>query len=219
MKKKLDIVYEDKDIIVVNKPANLLCISTDKVKEHTLYHEVSLYVKKSRKNAKIFVVHRLDKDTSGLILFAKNQELKLQLQNNWNDLCLEREYIAIVHGKPLKNKGRIESYLKDDKFLRVYSSQDKINGKKAITNYEVMCSNKDYSLLRITIETGRKNQIRVHMHDLKTSIVGDKKYGIKDKAPALLLHASTLIVRNPLTNKEMIFKSEIPKYFNNFIKK
>ncbi len=215
--KKLNIIYEDKNIIVVSKEANLLVVSTDKEKEKTLYKEVSDYVKKSNKNAKIFIIHRLDKDTSGVIIFAKSEKIKYLYQNNWDNICQKREYICVVHGIPPKKKDTVISYLKENKFLKVYSTKDTKNGKKAITNYEVIKSNKNYSLLKINIETGRKNQIRVHMHDINTPIVGDKKYGIKDNSRRLLLHANALSIINPLTNKEMVFQSEIPKYFSNFI--
>lgn len=212
--KKLDIIHEDKDIIVVNKPAGLLTVSTPKEKEKTLYHEVSSYVKKSNPKAKIFIVNRLDKDTSGIVMFAKNQNIKYSYQNNWDSLVIKRGYVAIVDGVPKDKRQTIKSYLKETKTLLVYSSDDKKNGKLAITNYEVIKHSKQCSMLSIEIKTGRKNQIRVHMKDINHPILGDKKYGNK-KNPLnrLALHASYLIIRDPYNNKIMEFKCKVPKSF------
>lgn len=213
-KKKLDIIYEDKNIIVVNKPSGLLTISTSKEKERTLYHEVSCYVKKSNPKAKIFIIHRLDKDTSGIVMFAKSQDIKYKYQNNWDNLVLKRGYIAIVHGILDSKKGTIKSYLKETKTFFVYSSNDKIGGKLGITNYKVIKENNKYSMLNIEIKTGRKNQIRVHLNDLGHSVLGDKKYGNK-KSPLnrLALHSNSLIIIEPVTKKKMEFSAKIPKSF------
>ncbi len=213
-KKKLDIIYEDKEILVVNKPSGILTVSTPKEKEKTLFHEVSDYVKKSNPKAKVFIVHRLDKDTSGIVMFAKNQTIKYSYQNAWDNLVLKRGYTAVVDGVLEKKTGVIKSYLKETKTLLVYSSNDKRNGKLAITNYDVVKENKRYSMLSIDIKTGRKNQIRVHMKDINHPILGDKKYGNK-KSPVnrLMLHAGELVIINPKTKKKMTFVSEIPKSF------
>ncbi len=213
-KKKLDILYEDKEILVVNKPSGILTVSTPKEKEKTLFHEVSDYVKKSNPKAKVFIVHRLDKDTSGIVMFAKNQNIKYAYQNAWDNLVLKRGYTAVVDGVLEKKTGVIKSYLKETKTLLVYSSNDKRNGKLAITNYDVVKENKRYSMLSIDIKTGRKNQIRVHMKDINHPILGDKKYGNK-KSPVnrLMLHAGELVIINPKTKKKMTFVSEIPKSF------
>ena len=215
-KKKLDIIYEDKDIIVVNKPAGLLTVSTEKEKERTLFKEVSEYVKKSNPKIKIFIIHRLDKDTSGIVIFAKNQNIKYMYQNAWDKLVLKRGYVAVVQGVLKEKKGRIKNYLKETKTLMVYSVNNKNEGKLAITDYSVVKENSRYSMLDIDIKTGRKNQIRVHMKDLETPILGDKKYGNK-KTPfnRLFLHANHLIIINPKNNKKMEFVSDIPKIFNN----
>lgn len=212
-KEKLNIIYEDKYIIVVNKPASLFTISTDKEKYNTLYHQVFEYLKQKNKNNKVFIVHRLDKDTSGLIVFAKSEDVKRKLQDNWDNVI--RKYIAVVNGKVEKNKDIIESYLKETKTLLVYSSNDKIHGKLAITEYERLESNKLYSLLKINIKTGRKNQIRVHLNDIGHSIVGDKKYGkIKTKVVnRLCLHANYLEFNHPITNELLKLESSIPKEF------
>lgn len=214
-KKKLDIIYEDKEILVVNKPSGILTVSTPKEKEKTLFHKVSDYVKKSNPKAKVFIIHRLDKDTSGIVMFAKNQNVKYNYQNKWDNLVLKRGYIAVVYGVLEKKKDSIKSYLKETKTLLVYSSNDKKNGKLAVTNYNVIKESKRYSMLDINIKTGRKNQIRVHMKDIDHPILGDKKYGNK-KSPAnrLMLHAGELVIINPKTKKKMTFVSETPKSFN-----
>lgn len=213
-KKKLDIIYEDKDILVVNKPSGILTISTPKEKEKTLFHEASNHVKKSNPKAKIFIVHRLDKDTSGIVMFAKNKTIKYLYQNNWNDIVLQRRYIAVVNGVLENKKGIIKSYLKENNALFVYSSNDKKNGKLAITKYKVIKENKKYSMLDIEIKTGRKNQIRVHMSDINHSILGDKKYSnIKSPFNRLMLHAYKLVLINPKNNKEIEFIAKVPSVF------
>ena len=215
-KNKLDIVYEDKSIIVVNKPSHLLTISTDNEKEKTLFHKVLMYEKRKNKNNKVFIVHRLDKDTSGLVVFAKDEKIKYKLQNNW-DKEAKRGYVAIVHGKT-KDKETLKSYLAETKTLMVYSTDEK-NGKLAITEYEKIKENKKFTLLKIKIKTGRKNQIRVQLSDNNNPIIGDKKYG-KDKFDPLrrlCLHANYLEIVHPVTNKKMVFETEIPKEFISFM--
>jgi len=215
-KDKLDIVYEDKWLIVVNKPSHLLTISTNNEKEKTLFHKVIMYEKRKNKNNKVFIVHRLDKDTSGLVLFAKDEKVKYQLQNNW-DKNTKRGYVAIVHGHT-KDKEILKSYLAETKTLLVYST-DSRNGKLAITEYEKIKSNKLLSLLKIKIKTGRKNQIRVQLKDNGNEIVGDKKYGDNkfDPLRRLCLHANYLEIVHPVTNKRVVFETEIPKAFLNLM--
>lgn len=212
-KDKLNIVYEDKDIIVIDKKPHLLTISTDNEKEKTLFHQVMLYLKKKNKNNKVFVVHRLDKDTSGLIVFAKSENVKRKLQNNWEDS--KRGYVAVVNGNVSKEKGTIKSYLMETKTLLVYSTNDSKNGKLAITNYEKIMANKLYTMLKINIKTGRKNQIRVHLNDIGHQIVGDKKYGSikRDPLRRLCLHADYLEFMHPVTGKKMVFETKIPNEF------
>ena len=214
-KKKLDIIYEDKEVIVINKQSKKLCVSTDKEKEHTLYSEVSAYVKKQNPKNKIFIVHRLDRDTSGIVLFAKNEKLKKKLQDNWDKLVTAREYIAIVDKVPKKNKDTLKDYLKESKSLEVYVTDDTKNGKLAITEYEVIKKNRVYSMLKINIFTGRKNQIRVQLSNIGNPIVGDKKYKSRNNPLGrLALHATKLELINPETKKKMLFESKIPDSFN-----
>lgn len=212
-KDKLKIVYEDKDIIVIDKKPHLLTISTDNEKEKTLFHQVMLYLKKKNRNNKVFIVHRLDKDTSGLIVFAKSEGVKRKLQSNWEDS--KRGYVAVVNGNVSKEKGTIKSYLMETKTLLVYSTNDSKNGKLAITNYEKIMANKLYTMLKIDIKTGRKNQIRVHLNDMGHQIVGDKKYGDikRDPLRRLCLHANYLEFMHPVTGKKMVFETKIPNEF------
>ena len=211
-KDKLDIIYEDKDIIVINKKPHLLTISTENEKEKTLFHQVMIYLKKKNKANKVFIVHRLDKDTSGLIVFAKSETAKRKLQNEWENS--KRGYIAVVNGIVEKDKDTIKSYLMETKTLLVYSTNNK-EGKLAITSYEKINSNKLYSLLKINIKTGRKNQIRVHLNDIGHSIVGDKKYGNikRDPLRRLCLHANYLEFNHPVTNKKLVLETKIPSTF------
>ncbi len=207
--KKLDILYEDKDLLIVNKPPKMLTIAKDSnYSNNTLYHEVSDYVKKARKSNKIFIVHRLDKDTEGLVIFAKNAKIKKELQDNWSKV--KREYLAVVEGKMPKNKDKLINYLKESKTLNVYVSK---TGQKAITNYEVIATNKKYSLLKINIETGRRNQIRVQLSYLGNPIVGDKKYNARtNPINQLGLQAHRIVFIHPKTQKIMDICLPYPKY-------
>ena len=210
-KDKLDIIYEDKFIIVVNKPSYLLTIATAKEKERTLYHKVIEYEKKKNKNNKIFIVHRLDKDTSGLVLFAKDEKTKKILQDSWNNV--KRKYIAVVEGKVEKKSATIKSYLKENNNFLTYSTNDK-SGKLAITKYDLVNISKSYSLLDIEIFTGRKNQIRVHMNDQGHPIVGDKKYGAKtNPLKRLGLHAYYLEFTHPIIKKTVELEIKYPDQF------
>lgn len=217
--KKIVILYEDKDLIAVSKPAKLLTISTDKEKTHTLYQEVSAYVKKQHPKNKVFIVHRLDRDTSGIVVFAKNEKMKQILQAEWQERALVREYIAIVTGAMPMKKGIIKNYLYEDKTLYVRATSDPKRGKLAITEYEVLAKNKKYSLVKICIKTGRKNQIRVHLKDLGYPIVGDKKYGDKKTSVGrLLLHASYLKLLLP-NGKVLEITARLPKEMQMFEEK
>lgn len=217
IKNDIEIIYEDKYIIVVNKPSGLLTVSTNKEKVKTLYHLVMEYLKNKNKNSKIFIIHRLDRDTSGIIMFAKNEKVKYLYQDNWNSLVKKRCYFAITDGKMKKSEGTIKSYLTEKNGF-VYSTNEK-NGKLSITEYKVLKEKNNLSLLDINIRTGRKNQIRVHMSENKTPILGDIKYGSKSKViNRLALHAYKLELINPITNKLVTFESEIPKEFKMLFK-
>ena len=214
-KDKIDIVYQDKDMIIVNKPHNLLTVATQKEKEKTMYHKVLLFEKQKHKSNKIFVVHRLDKDTSGLLIFAKSERVKKLLQDNWSSLVKYRGYVALVEGIPPLKEDVIKSYLKETKTFLTISSSDKKYGKQAITKYKVIRNKGNKSLVDIEILTGRKNQIRVHMKDIGTPIIGDKKYGnkSKDKITRMYLHAYKLHFIHPINKKELSFELSIPSEF------
>ena len=208
-----DILFEDEHIIVVNKPSGLLTIATAKEKEKTLYHIVREYLKSKNKFAKVFIVHRLDKDTSGIVVLAKDEKTKNNLQEHWNEYVSLREYVAVVHGKLAKKSAHIDQLLKETKTNLVYVSHDK-EGKLAITNYKVIKENDNYSMLSINIETGRKNQIRVAFNTLHHPIVGDKIYSsIKDKEPRLYLHANRLKMYYPILGKDILFETPTPSEF------
>ena len=218
-KEGINIIYEDNEIIAVDKPHSLLAISTEKIKDNTLYHMVSKYLKKKNKSAKVFVVHRLDKETSGVVIFAKNQHIKQLLQDNWDNIVKKREYVAIIEGVLNKKEDTIESYLTENKFNIVYSTKNKEVGKHAITSYKVTKENKKYSYLIVNLKTGRKNQIRVHMSELGHPILGDKKYGSKvNPLNRLALHASCIELIHPITKKTFVFKSKVPRKFDNLFK-
>lgn len=211
---KLEIIYEDNELLVVNKPCNLLTVATNKEKEKTLYHYVLEYLK--RKKEKVFIVHRLDRETSGIVVFAKNEKIKNLFQDNWNELTIKREYITIVNGNINPDKMVLKDYLNENKNHLVYVT-DKYHGKEAVTEYEKLKNNDKYSLLNILIKTGRKNQIRVQLANIKHPIVGDKKYGNKERLP-LCLQAYRLEFLHPITNKNIEIEIKLPKNLENLIK-
>ena len=214
----LKILYEDKDLIAIDKPAGLLSISNAKEKDITAFRLVSDYIKKNNPKTKLFVVHRLDEMTSGVLLFSKNLKLKEELQSSWNDIVKTREYYCVVKGKMPKS-GKIESYLTMNHFQIVHSTKNKEKGLLAITRYETIKFKNSYSLLRVEIDTGRRNQIRVHMSEADHPIVGDKKYGSKiNPINRLALHASKLSLIDPRTNKELTIISALPEEINALVK-
>ena len=204
----IDIIYEDDKYLVVNKPSGMLTVSTDKEKNRTLYHLVREYIHSKKNHEKIFIVHRLDRETSGLVLFCKDEKLRDNIQENWEKVAVKREYVAVVVGILDKKKDKLVNYLKENKVNMVYVSND---GKKAITNYEVIKENRN-SLLKILIETGRKNQIRVQLNEIGHPIIGDKKYG-NIKGKRLLLCANKLDIKDLKTNKVLSFEINTPREF------
>ena len=212
-----EVLFEDDHIIVINKPSGLLTIATNKEKEKTLYHIVRDYLVSKDKNNRVFIVHRLDKDTSGIVILAKDEKTKNNLQENWNEYVDLREYVAVVHGKLKKEEDTITQYLKETKTNLVYVAKDK-DGKEAITNYKVIDTNDSYSLLDIKISTGRKNQIRVALSSINNPIVGDKKYGIKDHYDRLYLHANRLRIYYPEIRKKILFETNYPSEFKKIMK-
>lgn len=211
--KKLNILYEDKYLIIVYKRHGLLTISRDNHNDLNLYDEVKEYEKKKNPRNKMFIVHRLDKDTSGLVLFAKNEKIKYALQNNWDKVI--RKYYAVVEKEVLENKTLI-NYLQESKTGEVFVTNNKVMGKKSITKYEVLSKNNKCSLLDIEIKTGRKNQIRVQLAYILHPIIGDKKYG-NTKNKELLLQAYYLKFNHPVDNKEIIIKTDIEKSLTSYL--
>ncbi len=210
----LPIIYENNEMIVINKPSGLLSIASDKEKGSTAYRMLTDYVQQKDKHNRIFVVHRLDEDTSGVLMVAKNPELQKALQDNWNDLVKSRGYYAIVDGIMKEKSGTIKSYLKKNSQNMMYSSKKAGDGQFSVTHYKVLMENGNYSLLDVHIDSGRKNQIRVHLGDLGHNVIGDDKYGNPtNPIKRLGLHAYELVLTHPLTNKELKFVAPTPKEF------
>ena len=211
---RIKLVYEDNDIIVINKGSGILSVSTDNVKDGTAYSILRDYLKKKAPRLMLFVVQRLDRDTSGLMMFAKNVEAKEAMQHNWNNMVPGRRYVAVVEGKVEQEEGVVKSYLAETSQFEVYSTQNPDEGQLAITRFKRLQCNNGYSLMELSLDTGRKNQIRVHMKDLGHPIVGDRKYGAKASPKHRLgLHARTLHFAHPVTKKEMLFETPIPSRF------
>ena len=219
--KGIKVVYEDEYLIAVEKASGILSIATDKEREKTAYNIVKNYVKSRNPLEKLFIVHRLDRETSGVMIFAKTEKMQQILQTNWQKMVLERTYVAVVEGKVEKNNDTIVSYLKENSAFVTFSSDKEIEGsKKAITHYTVLKRSKGFSLVEANIETGRKNQIRVHMQSLGHSIVGDKKYGATTNPLGRLgLHAKSIIFKHPKTGKVLSFQTGIPAKFSGMFKK
>lgn len=214
-KERLDILYEDDELIAINKPSGLLSIASDREKEMTAYRLLTDHVRMKNPHNRIYVVHRIDKDTSGVLIAAKNEQIRDLLQKNWNDIVKVRGYYAVVEGKMKEKKYTIKSWLREASTNLMYSSRKPGDGKLAITHYEVLKENDDYSLLDVHIDSGRKNQIRVHMRDLGHNIIGDERYGsTKNPLDRLGLHAYALEFIHPTTHKLMKFKARMPESFN-----
>lgn len=215
----LTILYEDPSLIVINKQAGLLSMGTTKERNRTAYGILSSYLKGKDPQHKIFIIHRLDRETSGVMMFAKSEKVQQLVQQSWDATIKERTYVALVEGVPEPPKGTISSYLRESKALIVYSSQNPENGQLAITNYNVLKSSNGYALLELELETGRKNQIRVHMQDIGHPIAGDTKYGATtDPIDRLGLHAEVLAFEHPITGEAMRFEAPIPKSFLSVVK-
>ncbi|MBD5180225.1 MAG: RluA family pseudouridine synthase [Bacteroidales bacterium] len=216
--RRLKLVYEDDDIIVINKGYGLLSMGNDKVKDGTAYSILREYVKWVDPRNKIFIVHRLDRDTSGLMMFARNPQAKEAMQHNWNNMVLERKYLAVVEGNVENDEGEIRSYLAENSKYEVYSTDNPEEGQLAVTRYKVLKRGKGYTMLEVSLDTGRKNQIRVHMKDLGHPIAGDRRYGAKSSPiHRMALHAQTLKFAHPITRKLMEFTTPIPSSFASMV--
>ena len=221
-RRELEILYEDDSIIVADKPGGLLTMSTGREGEITAYSILTDYVRsgrghrdrRQRDGRRIFIVHRLDRDTSGVIVFAKDPETKYALQDDWNRIVLERKYVAVLEGVPGQSEGTVASYLRDNpKSMKVSSSRTDNGGRYSVTHYRVIRPG-NYSLVEFELETGRKNQIRVHAADMGHPVAGDRKYGAATKPlHRLALHAMTLSFRHPRTGEILTFDTGITRPF------
>ena len=213
-----EIIYEDDEMVVINKPSGLLSISNEKEISKTAFRIMQDYVCLKKPKNRIYVVHRIDKETSGVLVFIKNEKLRNALQLHWNDYVKTRKYIAIVEGKMPESTGKIVTWLKKSETNLMYSSKSK-QGQKSITNYKVIKDNGRFSMLEVDIDTGRKNQIRVHLKESGHTIVGDNKYGpALDPLNRLGLHAYILEFEHPFNHKIYSFKAKIPVCFNQVFK-
>lgn len=217
--RRVKLVYEDDDIIVINKGYGLLSMGTDKVKDGTAYSILREYVKWGNPANKLFIIHRLDRDTSGLMMFAKTIEAKEQMQHNWNQMVLNRQYYAVVDGVPDEREGVIKSYLTENAQHEVYSTENPEEGQLAVTRYKTLKVHGGKALLAVELDTGRKNQIRVHMKEMGHPISGDRRYGGQPNSiHRLALHAGTLRFVHPITRKEMNFSTPVPESFKRLVK-
>ncbi len=217
--KGVEILFEDDHLIVISKDTGLLSMGTDKQQERTAYNILKEHVKVSGPENKVFIVHRLDRDTSGVMMFAKTPEAQQIMQSNWKKQVQERTYVALVEGRIKKDSDTMISWLKENSAFVTYSSKTDNGGKKAVTHYNVLKRSKGYSLAEVKIATGRKNQIRIHMKELGHPIVGDKKYGASTNPLRRLgLHAQVLAFKHPITNEILRFETRIPKKFTDLFK-
>jgi tRNA pseudouridine32 synthase/23S rRNA pseudouridine746 synthase/23S rRNA pseudouridine1911/1915/1917 synthase len=216
--KGLAVLYEDKDIIVVEKPCGLLSIGTDRDKTRTVHTILNEYVRKgdSRSRNRVYIVHRLDRETSGILILAKSEQAKIFLQGHWQET--DKRYLTVVHGSITPKAGTISSYLSENSALTVFSTPDPALGKLSHTEYTVLKETKGFSLLEIHLFTGRKHQIRVHLSEKGHPVVGDKKYGKGNDAHATLaLHARSISFTHPASGKRLTFETSIPVFFTRLV--
>ncbi len=214
----LSILHEDADILVVVKGSGLLTMGTDAEKSLTAYAILTGYVRGgvSRSRNRIFIVHRLDRETSGILVFARSAAAKRHLQDHWDET--RKRYLAVVHGRCEKDSDTITSYLAENRAYRVYSTMNPARGKLSRTEYRVLERTSRFSLLEIDLLTGRKHQIRVHLAGIGHPVVGDRRYGPPDKKHRqLALHAQQLAFTHPVTGEALVFEAEAPDYFSRLV--
>ncbi|MBQ4280326.1 MAG: RluA family pseudouridine synthase [Rikenellaceae bacterium] len=211
----LRIVFEDAHLIVIDKRHGLLSMGTDREREKTAYYILSAHVKRSDPDGRIFIIHRLDRETSGLMMFAKSQQVQEAMQRNWTDRVLERRYVAVVEGHLPRPEGIIDAPLAENKGLKVFVSNE---GQSAVTRYRTLRAGEGYTLVELSLDTGRKNQIRAHMEHICHSVAGDRKYGAAtDPAGRVLLHARQLRFLHPVTGEELDFRTAVPALFESVL--
>ena len=216
--KGIEIIYEDRDILVIDKPPRLLTMASATEREKTAYHILTCYVRKgcAKSPKRVFIVHRLDRDTSGIVIFAKTEAAKNRLQDEWDKT--EKKYLAVVYGKLPEKSGVITSYLTENAAHVVYSTKDKSIGKLSTTAYKVLKETRDFSVLEIDLVTGRKNQIRVHFAEKGHPVVGDAKYGKKDDIhKRMALHARSISFPHPWNGRRILLEAKIPAYFTGLV--
>jgi tRNA pseudouridine32 synthase/23S rRNA pseudouridine746 synthase/23S rRNA pseudouridine1911/1915/1917 synthase len=214
----LALLHEDRDILVVDKPAGLLTIGTERDKARTACYILTDYVRKgcARSRNRVFIVHRLDRETSGVLVFAKSEEAKLRLQGAWSET--EKKYLAVVHGRCPKNAETITTYLAENKAHVVYSTPDAARGKLARTAYQVLKQTRAFALLEVNLLTGRKNQIRVHLAGIGHPVVGDRKYGRPQESySSLALHAWSISFGHPFSGQRMTLVAKVPAHFHKLV--
>ena len=211
------ILYEDNRLLVVEKPAGLLSMASDREKVRTAYRLATDYVRRANPKGRVFIVHRLDRDTSGVLLFAKDEETKRAYQDNWDTLAIRRGYLAVVEGRPPKEADTIRTLLRENAAHKVYSVRS--GGKEAVTHYTTLNQGREYALLEVTLDTGRKNQIRAQLSELGCPVAGDRDYGAAtDPLGRLCLHAHELILTDPFTGEQRAFRAETPRGFAGLIR-
>lgn len=217
---RVKLVYEDNDIIVVDKGYGVLSTAAGKPSDDTVYNIVKKYARGFSDKASVYVVHRLDRDTSGLMILTRTKQARDKLINNWNNMVIERKYIAVVEGKVEQKEGIVKSFLAENPdTYEMFSTDDKKLGRLAVTRYRVVKQGNRFAMVELEIKTGRKNQIRVHMHDLGNPVSGDRKYGgHPSPINRIALHATTLTIVHPVTGKAVTFTSPIPDCFNKMLK-
>lgn len=210
------LLYEDADLLAIDKPAGLLSTANEREQERTAFRAVSDWLR-DRGEGRAFLVHRLDRDTSGVLLLAKSEAVQQRFQNEWNTLIRRRGYRAVVEGAPPEPAGTIRTQLRENRIHKVYSVRS--GGKTAVTHYQVERLGADYALLAVAIDTGRKNQIRVHFSQLGCPVAGDKVYGAAtDPLGRLCLHAHELSFAHPVTGAELLLRSETPRGFSRLVR-
>ena len=210
----LTLLYEDKDLLIVVKPSGLLTIGTDRDKTRTVHYLLNDYVRKGNPKSRhrVYVVHRLDRDTSGILIFAKSEQAKQSLQTHWQQT--DKYYLAIVHGRLTTRQGVISNYLVENAAQNVYATADAAKGKLARTEYQVLQETKGFSLVEVHLLTGRKHQIRVHFAGIGHPVAGDTKYGQGGAvARRLALHARSIAFTHPFNGRPMTFDTGMPEDF------